>query len=339
MGASIKEVATRAGVSLGTVSNVLNRPARVAPATRKLVLDAIAELGYVRNESARQLRSGQGRILGLVVLDGANPFFSDIARGAEDAASAGGFAVMLCNSDDSVQRENTYLDLFEQLRVPGVLIAPVDESLERVQQVVTRGVHAVLLDAPGPLSELCSVGIDDVLGGELAATHLLAMGHRDIAYVAGPMSMRQCRDRHDGVVRAFARSGADPDQLVVIEQAALNVTAGQRAAERLLTQRPRPTAVFCANDLLALGVLQTLLSLGVDVPGDMALVGYDDIEFAAAAAVPLTSVRQPRRDIGRTAVQLLVAEINGEDDHEHQHVVFEPGLSVRRSSGAGPRRA
>src|SRR5690606_10343603 len=170
---SIREVASHAGVSVGTVSNVLNRPEIVAPATRSRVLRSIHELGFVPNESARQLRRGRGRVLGLVVLDVANPFFTDVAKGVEDATAAAGMAVIFCNSDGDPARESAYLDLLEEQRVRGVLITPVDDASERLQRLRQRGILVVLLDRLARSDDLCSVSVNDVRGGELAIRNLL----------------------------------------------------------------------------------------------------------------------------------------------------------------------
>jgi LacI family transcriptional regulator len=336
----IKDVAVRAGVSVGTVSNVLNRPHMVSDTTRQRVLDAIAALGFVRNESARHLRNGLSRTLAYVLLDPRNPFFTDVARGAEDAAREAGLALFLCNSEEDPAREAEYLDVLLEQRVRGVLITPVEHSADRLRTMTQLGVPVVLLDrlASDP-SAWCSVSVDDVEGGDLAVTHLLELGHTRIAYVGGPHSIVQVEDRHLGALRAYATAGVGDDQLVVLETAALTVAEGRRAGERLLglPARRRPTAAFCANDLLAIGFLQQMIQQGVGVPDEMAIVGYDDIDFASAAAVPLTSVSQPRYELGRRACELLLAEADasrpGAPDHVHEQVQFIPELVVRASSG------
>jgi LacI family transcriptional regulator len=333
---SIREVAARAGVSVGTVSNVLNRPEIVAQATRKRVNAAIKALGFVRNESARQLRAGRSRMIGLVVLDVANPFFTDVARGVEDEASVSGLSVILCNSDDQLPKENRYLELLEEHRVQGVLITPVAGADDRLALLQKRGTPVVLVDSRSPSGGQCSVAVDDVLGGDVAVSHLLENGHRRLAFVGGPFSLRQVADRHEGAVRALQRAGGDVGDLLVIETPGLNVSAGQLAGTQIaaLPADQRPTAAFCANDLIALGLLQELTRQQVRVPEDVAIVGYDDIEFAAAAAVPLSSVRQPRHQLGRTAARLLLEEALGAEDHQHRQVIFQPELEVRRSSQA-----
>jgi LacI family transcriptional regulator len=179
-----------------------------------------------------------------------------------------------------------------------------------------------------------------VLGGDIAISHLLAAGHRHIAYVSGPRSIRQVADRYEGALRALERAGLAAGDLHVIDVGALNVAAGQKAGAEIaaLTAADRPTAVFCTNDLIALGVLQEMTRHRIRVPEDISIVGYDDIDFAAAAAVPLTSVRQPRQQLGRTAARMLLEEAAAGDAHQHQQVIFEPELIVRQSTKAPPSR-
>jgi len=325
-------VARRAGVSIGTVSNALNRPDRVTPATRARVLAAVEELGYVRNEAARALRAGGSRTVGLVVLDVANPFFTDVASGAESVADRHNTLVMLCNSGEDVARERRHLDHLEEQRVQGILITPVTTDNPRLDRLRQRGIPVVLVDRASGQGGGCSVGVDDVLGGRLGGIHLLEQGHRSLAFVGGPLTLPQVTDRLAGLRNAITEApGAG---LEIVETPVLTVAAGRQAGSELAARQPdkRPTGILCANDLLALGVLQSMTSAGLRVPEDMALVGYDDIEFAAAAAVPLSSVRQPRELLGRTAAELLFEEITDGSKHRHRYVGFQPELAVRRSS-------
>ncbi|MGH3415901.1 MAG: LacI family DNA-binding transcriptional regulator [Actinocrinis sp.] len=335
----IKDVARHAGVSVGTVSNVLNRPDLVSEETRARVQSAIDLLGFVRSESARQLRAGRSRIVAMLVLDMANPFFVDVAMGAERTARAAGLGVMLCNSAQDPAEEADYLALFAEQRVRGVLVTPADPTGGNLAAFRRRDIPFVLVDRSAPVGDACSVSVDDVAGGRLAGKHLLDAGHKALTYVSGPMHLAQCRDRRTGVLSALAAHGMAEDALTHIEAPRLDVAAGREAGARLLSLSRRPAAVFCANDLLAFGVLQALYAAGVSVPGEIALVGYDDIEFAAAAAVPLTSVRQPADEMGRTAATLLLEE-TGEKaaEHTHQRVVLEPQLVARESTGYSSRR-
>ncbi|MGL4254878.1 MAG: LacI family DNA-binding transcriptional regulator [Microbacterium sp.] len=333
MSVSVKDVAVLAGVSVGTVSNVLNRPGKVAPATVERVQEAIDRLGFVRNDAARQLRAGHSRSIGLIVLDVRNPFFTDVARGAERRAAESELSVLLGNSDDDPSRESGYLDLFEQQRVHGVLITPVDDVSARLEGLRRRGIPAVLVDRPSDGSDFSSVSVDDVSGGYLAVRHLLDTGRRRIAFVGGPASVRQVADRLEGARRAVAEE--TDAALEVVETSALTVLEGRAAGERLrdLPASDRPDGVFAANDLLAVGVLQALVMLGsVAVPDDVAIIGYDDIDFSSATVVPLSSIRQPSELIGLRAVELLLAEVAG--DPERKQVVFQPELIVRESTRA-----
>jgi LacI family transcriptional regulator len=338
----VKDVAARAGVSVGTVSNVLNRPELVSEATRHKVVQAIAELGFVRNEPGRQLRAGQSRTIAYLMLDAANPFFTDVAKGIEEVARTHGVALFICNSDSDGAREADYLELLLQQRVRGVLITPVDQDTSALDVLLRQGIPVVLVDR-GAGAAWCSVGVDDVEGGALAVSHLCEQGHQRIAFVGGPMTTVQVIDRLHGARHAIQESGRPGDALLVLETAALNVAEGRRAGERIvgLPRTRRPTAAFCANDLLALGLLQQMTRVGVEVPRELAIVGYDDIEFAGAAAVPLSSVRQPRQLLGRTAAELLFAESDADEAHVHQQVLFHPELVVRASSieQARPGRA
>lgn len=327
---SMKDVARAAGVSVGTVSNVLNRPEAVAEETRARVLTAIERLGYVRNDSARQLRAGRSRTVAIVVLDVANPFFTDVVRGAEPLVESAGGVVTVCDSGEDVRRERRHLEILEEQRVLGLLITPVDDSsASRIERLSGHDIPVVLVDRGAGRHPHCSVAVDDLHGGRLAARHLVDQGHERIAFIGGPASIPQVADRLAGCREVCEESGA---ALEVFATPGLNVAAGRGAVEQMLGEADQPTAVFCANDLVALGALQGLTMHGVKVPQECAIIGYDDIDFAAAAAVPLSSVRQPRAQLGRTAAQLLFDEIAEGRDHNHRNVVFQPELVARAST-------
>jgi LacI family transcriptional regulator len=332
---SIRDVAARAGVSVGTVSNVLNQPDRVNNSTRRKVLDAVHELGYVRNDAARQLRAGVSTTVGLVVLDITNPFFAELARGAQEEATRRGLSLLIGSSDGLTEREQSYVDTFEQHRVRGILLSPTGEPIERMLQLDGRGIGTVLVDRAAAGTGIDSVSVDDVAGGAVAAQHLIDSGCRRIAFV-GPISsaVRQVVDRLAGASDAAREAGAT---LEVIDSRGLTVTEG-RDVGRLIAERApsaRPDGVFAANDLLAVGVLQAFLMDGtVQVPDDVSLIGYDDIDFAASTIVPLSSVSQPAALIGRTAIELLMSEQPGGHNRTsgERSVVFQPELVVRRST-------
>ncbi|KRA24609.1 LacI family transcriptional regulator [Microbacterium sp. Root61] len=330
---SIRDVAEAARVSVGTVSNVLNRPETVSAVSAQRVLEVIEDLGYVRNDAARKLRAGVSTTVGFVVLNGQNPFFNDVVRGAEDEASRHGIAVLYGNTDQDSRRERMYLDLFEEQQVRGVLISPYGDILPRLERLRARGIRAVLVDRFGGASRFSSVSVDSVEGGRMAVQHLIDIGRRRIAFVGGPMDMRQVTDRLSGA-RVAADNAFPGVELEVLSTSAMTVEEGVAVGARMLA-RPRrewPDALFAANDLIALGLLQSLVSDGrMLVPDDIALIGFDDISFAAAAAVPISSIRQPSGMIGRTALRILLEEC---DDLEliPRQTVFPPELVVRRST-------
>ncbi|MGM7698070.1 LacI family DNA-binding transcriptional regulator [Microbacterium sp. A84] len=333
MAISVRDVAAAASVSVGTVSNVLNHPEKVSPATVERVLAVISELGFVRNDAARQLRAGRSRSIGMVVLDASNPFFAAVARGAESRAEEDRLSVLLGNSDDDVVREDSYLELFREQRVRGVLITPASHAAEKLARLQEAGIPVVLVDHEISESEFCSVSVDDVEGGYLAASHLLEQGRRRLCFVGGSSSIAQVAHRLEGARRAVAT--VDDATLEVIEMPALTVLNGRAAGEVIVGREPdqRPDAIFAANDLLAVGLLQGLTIFStLRVPQDIALIGYDDIDFASATVVPLSSIRQPAETIGHTAVELLLKSIEDPDGDYERRVRFRPELVVRQST-------
>ena len=331
MSMNVRDVAREAGVSVGTVSNVLNRPEIVSPATVERVLAVIERLGFVRNDAARQLRAGRSHTVGLIVLDTRNPFFTDLAHGAQNQALGEGYTVLLGGSDESSERESSLLDLFEEQRVAGVLISPVRTDLSRLWRLRESGTPVVLVDRGSSDRSFSSVSVDDVEGGRVATQHLIDIGRRRIAFIGGPLDIEQVAHRLEGA-QAVVSQCADA-VLTVHPTEALTVLEGRRVAEQLAALPPeqRPDAVFAANDLLAMGVIQALvMTSSLRVPEDVALVGYDDIDFASAAVVPITSVRQPSVEIGKTALDLLLREAAGAEQREQ--IVFQPELIARDST-------
>jgi LacI family transcriptional regulator len=329
----IRDVASAAGVAVGTVSNVINRPDLVADDTRRRVETTMKELGFVRNDAARSLRAGS-RTIAMLITDIDNPFFVDLSRGVQLVADANEAIVAMFSSDGDLRREQRYLSILEQQRVIGILF---DGSLDDVSGVVERGTPLVLLDRPSDGGSECSVAVDDVAGGRLVADHLVAEGHTRVAFV-GPMGLRPIASRHLGFQQGLEDAGVAPAQ--VLNTKSLTIDDGRHAATRLLSLNPddRPSAIFCANDLVALGAMQAALDGGLRVPGDLAIVGYDDIDLATTASVPLTTIRQPRFELGRVAATLLLDEV-GNADHSHRDVILEAELVVRESSITTNRQA
>jgi LacI family transcriptional regulator len=323
----MKDVASRAGVSLGTVSNVLNHPNLVAPSTRVRVETAIRDLDFVPSAAARMMRAQRSRVIGLVVPDISNPFFTSVARGVEDACLEAGFAVILCNSDEDASREDRYLGLLAAQRVGGILITPTRTSLKPLSRFLDQGVAIALLDNDTATNEACSASVDDELGGRLAVDHLVSQGHTTIGWLAGPSDIPQVCEREAGLA-----SAAHQASIIRIPATQMTTSAADEAMTRALSQGFDGTAVVCANDLLAFGAIRALNRRGLSVPYDMSIVGYDDIDFAASAAVPLTSVRQPKYELGHAAATMVIGEVENPSSHAHQRVKFQPQLVVREST-------
>lgn len=333
MSVSVRDVARKAGVSVGTVSNVLNNPDKVADKTVSKVQQAIRSLGFVRNDAARQLRAGKSHSIGLLVLDVRNPFFTDLARGAEEAAAEHHMSILLANSDENHEREKQLLSLFEEQRVAGLLVSPVSSDIKDLVSARDRGTPIVLVDRQSKDKTLSSVAVDDVAGGFMALSHLIETGRKRIMFAGGPMSIQQIADRLKGSNKAI--KSQDNAELEVFATKNLTVLEGRAVGEAILS-RPasqRPDAVFAANDLLAIGIMQVLVvAKNISIPGDIALVGYDDISFASSALISLSSVRQPSALIGAQAIELLIEETEAPQNSTRRQVVFQPELVVRDSS-------
>jgi LacI family transcriptional regulator len=331
MAMSLRDIAKHAGVSVGTASNVLNRPGLVAPETVKRVQQVIEELGYIPNGYVKQMSAGHSRTLGLVVPNVSNPFFAEVARGVEDAAAKKNYAVFICNTSESAVREERFMGVLIEQMVKGVLITPTSLKPGHIKTLKERGISVTLIDAPGKSASECSVSVNDVRGGEIAIEHLVSLGHKHVAWVCGPETIPQALDRSKGVATAAKLHKV---QIETIRTTGMKFDCGVEAAEQFLAMSPRPTAIFCANDLMALGVMRTLIAAGVKIPEDVSLIGYDDIEFAPSAAVPLSSIAQPAYQLGFTATNLLLSECEGIETHAHQDVRFQPELVVRSSTSA-----
>lgn len=329
MATSLRDIAKHAGVSVGTASNVLNRPGLVAPETVKRVQQVIEELGYIPNGYVKQMSAGQSRTLGLVLPNVSNPFFAEVARGVEDAAALKNYAVFICNTGESHAREERFMGVLIEQLVKGVLITPTSLKPGHIKTLKDRGMSVTLIDATSKSTSECSVSVNDVRGGEIAIEHLVELGHKSIAWVCGPETIPQALERSKGVATAAKLHKV---QVETIRTTGMKFDCGIEAGEKFLNLKDRPTAIFCANDILALGVMRALLSAGVRIPDDVSLIGYDDIDFAPSAAVPLTSIAQPAYQIGFTATQLLLSECEGIETHAHQDVRFQPELVVRSST-------
>ncbi|MFB2580012.1 LacI family DNA-binding transcriptional regulator [Herbiconiux sp. P15] len=329
---SISDVAARAGVAIGTVSNVLNHPDKVAAPTLKRVHAAIEELGFVRNNQARSLAMGRSTTLGLVVTDIGNSFFVDMARGAEEGAALEGLTLLLANSDNNHTKQETYLDLFDQARFAGILLAPFEAAPEIPLRTRGNGPPVLLLNVAIPVEEGCSIVVDNEQGGYLAARHLIDQGRRRLAFVGGPDRLEPLLERRLGAERAVAETnGAVSLEEIIV--GAVNAPEGRAAASIILNRPPseRPDGVFAASDLLALGLVQTL-SATLRIPDDLAVIGYDNNSAVRESAIPISTIAQPGREMGELGARLLWSEVTSAGDHQHEHVVLAPALIPRASS-------
>ena len=331
MANSIRDVASRAQVAVGTVSNFLNRPDRVAEATRKKIESAIAELNFVPNASARHLRSGSSRTIGLLVPDITNPFFTEVARGAGDTASENDYTLLLCNSDEDPKKEERHLKVLIEQRICGLLITPSFEGLAGVAELNRRNIPTTFIDRKAESLEQSSVSMDDFYGGKSAIKYLASLGHTSIAWVNGPLSIAQCSSREDGVMDSAKEQNVKIHKFQVSQMRSQN---GYEVAKNILESTSQVTAIFCANDLVALGVLRALLENGKKIPTDYALIGYDDIGFSASASIPLTSIAQPAYKLGALAAQMIINEVENGKKFKHEQIVFKPELVIRASTQA-----
>ena len=337
----VKDVAALAGVSVGSVSNVINRRESVRPDVRERVEAAIAQLGYKPNPTAQALRRGTSPLVGVAVFDLTNPFFMEAAAAMERVLSREGYIMTLSSTHASVREERDLLEALGRQAVRGVLLTPADSSHEAATRLVEEGTPVVLFDAAEAPEGLPSVSIDDRAGAALAIEHLLALGHQRICFLNGPADMRQSVQRLAGVRDAVEHwqrlTGSDNVRLTVRNAEAYTAQAGYAATEEAIAEaraasEGAPTAVFCANDLLAVGVMSALRVAGISVPGDVSVIGFDDIPLAAQMPVPLTTIRQPMDELGAAAAELLLSGA----DAPTQHQTFSPVLTIREST-AKPR--
>jgi LacI family transcriptional regulator len=306
MGVTIKDVARESGVNISTVSRALNNGYGVNDKTRERVISVAGRLNYRPNRVARGLVTGRSHSLALVVSDIRNPFFAELARGAEDAARAANCDLVLCNSDLDADKQMQYVRSLLEKCVDGILMNSV-AVLSRAQQeqLAESGVPIVLLnhsasDHPA-FSTVCA---DNQAGGALAAKYLLELGHRKIAHLTGPRQHGNLSDRAAGFMRTL-QSAKNPVQPVVMH-GDYNFSGGAELAARLLDKHPGITAIFAANDVMAFGVVRTVLQRGLRIPEDLSLIGFDNIEFSSVIYPPLTTVHQPKYEMGQAAVEILL---------------------------------
>ena len=334
MPTNIRDVAKRAGVAPITVSRVINNSGYVSHKTRVKVEAAIKALGYVPNMLGPSLRFRQTHTLALVVTDIANPFWTTIARGVEDEAQAKGYSTILCNTDESVEKQAQYLDMLLRRRIDGMLLAPVRSAPEPVRLIQKQGVPVVVLDRLVPGVQVDTVRTDNTAGAYNLSKHLLDLGHRRIAMLAGPHGVSTSVDRVAGYNKALTDAGL-PESALCILWGEFSRKSGYELTRQLLQRSPLPTAVFAANNLVAIGVLEALREANIPVPGQMALVTIDDLQPASLISPPLTVVNQPAREMGQRAARLLLERIAGSAEGDCCRQILLPTQMVIRASSGG----
>lgn len=330
--ARLHEVAERAKVSIATVSRVLNKSDKVVPETRAIVEQALRDLGYRPSRVARRLRMKDGRahLVGLIIPDIQNPFYAEIARGVEDAAYASNYALILCNSDESLEKERFYLEVMRDESVDGLILPPFSETDEAVIETVKTGMPIVCVDRSLSSAKTDLVEVDNYRGALAAVNHLLDKGHTRIGLIEGRTQVSTSRERRRGYLDALAaRRVASRKELM--RAGDFKQESGRVLANELLDLRRPPTALFVVNNLMAVGALAALHQRGLRVPRDVAVVGFDDLPWAEALDPPLTVVRQPAYDVGAQAMELLLKRII-EPRRPAVTVRLVPELVVRRST-------
>lgn len=326
---TIRDVAALAGVSPATVSRVFNDDQRVAGELRERVVDAAARLGYRPNGQARSLRTKATKVLGLIISDIQNPFFTALVRGVEDAASKRDFSVVLANADEDLAKEHRYLEVTAAERMAGVILSPASTSHTQVDLLLERGIPVVLIDRRIRSAEVDSVTVNNQKAARDAVEHLIAAGARRIGMIAGPTDLSTAADRLAGYRTAIRQAGLPADPELVV-RGDFRIDSGAGLALQLLALDPRPDGLFVANNLMMVGTLRALADAGLSAPEDVLLAGFDEMSWAGLAP-PLTLIEQPTYEIGRQATELLLRRVAGEQ-FPVQRVVLSATLRVRRST-------
>jgi len=333
---SIKDVAKLAGVSIATVSRVINNSGKVSPEKRSRVIEAIEKLNYQPNLLARGLRQQKTRLVGCLVPDVENLVFARLAKYLEEFLSAQGYSVILCNTNNDKNKERNYLSVLVQRKVDGIIFSRVSDESILFMSSYFRQVPYVVLDRTLEIEFAPTVKLDNFLGGFLAARHLVELGHRCLACVTGPLKIRLCRERLEGFREGLKVAGIDLRNEYIVESD-FKINGGKEAALRMLATGNLPTAVFAHNDMMAFGVMQAFRSEGLDIPRDISVVGFDNIPLCEVVSPSLTTVAQPFEEMARLGVELLDGLIRGEKVTQKVMVV-KPYLVIR-SSTAPPRVA
>jgi len=329
---TIRDVAQKAGVAPITVSRVINNSGYVSEKTREKVQAAIDELGYVPNMLGPSLRFQQTLTLAVVITDITNPFWTTVTRGVEDVAQANGYSTILCNTDESEIKEEQYLNMLLRRRIDGILLVPASSEPESIKLIQKQGVPVVVMDRQVPGIDVDIVRADSEGGAYKLTQYLISLGHRRIAILAGPQSVSTSVDRVNGYLRALKDAGL-PDSAAQVCWGEFTQESGNQLAMQALANSQRPTAIFCANNFIAIGARRFMHSSGIRIPEDIALATFDDIPLNLVADPFMTAAIQPAREMGQKATQVLLERIKGDLDSPSRHVVLPTDIIIRASSG------
>ncbi len=333
--ATIYDVAKEAGVSIATVSKVINETGRISEQTRKHVRAVMKELDYQPSLVASALTKKRTNTIGLMLPDLSNLFFAEVARSVEDRAHEKGYNVVICSTDNDAGKEEKYLAWLRQKRVDGIVLATGMQSDKSVKSLLDARLPVALVARESQRLAVDTVRVDDFLGGYLAASHLAQLGHERIAVIAENLRVSSSRERVEGYKKALEEAGLPFDESLVAVSS-FDIEGGKEATRRLLALDRPPTAIFACNDLLAIGCIQVGRATGRSVPSQLSVVGFDNTLIASLAEPPLTTVAQPIPDLGRHVVDLITQEIDG-GKQAKQRVVLVPELVLRGSTGPAPR--
>jgi LacI family transcriptional regulator len=328
--ATIRDVARLADVSLGTISNYLNDSKPVSDETRLKIEAAIEKLDFVPNSAVRQLHGHLSHVIAFIVPDGGNPFFQEIAKGIEDVAISERHVVVACNTEGEAAREGHYARALGEMRVRAAIAVASPTTHSMLVRLARTGTRGVVLGPRDP--DFSSVDVDDRAGGRLAMRHVLERGYRNLLFFGGPAAGPQIEGRSAGYADELRAAGRDPGELRRLDALSGSPFDRSLAARAILDLPELPDAVLCANDLLALALEAEAIRAGIRIPEDLAIVGYDDIEGARTAPIPLTTVHAPAYEIGRRAAELAFA---GRDEAP-EHVNLDPTLLARWSTEGAP---
>jgi LacI family transcriptional regulator len=331
--ATIKEVAKKANVSVGTVSNVLSGSLRVNAAIRERVHKAIKALDYHPNHIARSLKTRQTKLLGMIISDITNPFFPQLTRGAEDAALKHGYLLVASNTDDQLEREKRVLSVLRNQRVDGILlvVAPAHDETEHIQNALSSGIPIVCLDRIPPGLKMSSVTVEAVEGTEMCVRHLVSMGHRMIAIITGDLQLQTAQDRLRGYKNVLAEASIPTDP-ALIKLGNFRFEGGYLLTKELLLAAKRPTALFVSNCMMGLGALRALKELALRCPEDIALAVFDDLPGNGSFSPEVTVVAQPAYELGYQGAELLIRQIESGETEKPIQIRLKPELRIRESS-------